>query len=67
MSETGDEIILLERRYCPFSPTQLFWFSDRLLASELAANPSAVSLGASGSTGLTCREVMCLSLNLCSQ
>ena len=48
MSETGDEILLLERRYCPFSPTQLFWFSDRLLASELAANPSAVSLGASG-------------------
>ena len=41
---------------CPFSPTQLFWFSDRLLASELAANP-----------GLTCRVVMCLSLNLSSQ
>ena len=44
MSETGDEISLLEMRYCPFSPTQLFWFSDRLLASELAVNP-----------GLTCR------------
>ena len=56
MSETGDEIILLERRYCPFSPTQLFLFSDHLLASELAANP-----------GLTCGVVMCLSLNLYSQ